>query len=415
MASFLIQDVRIFDGEKTIDNGSVLVEDGNISQVSSGPVAFDGKTYSKPGHTLFPGMIDTHIHADSGNEVALPQSLRFGVTTVCDMHNEWYNIQKLRRQREGGDCADVKTTSFAATIDGGWPAPIVLMHADTPENRAEIATWPKLTDAHSGRQYVQDRVAEGVDYIKLMHESGTVMGQKFPKPTLELQRAVIAEAHRNNLLVVAHATCLPDTLEVLHAGVDGLTHTFIDQPPTPELIAAYKKNDAHCNPTLACMGSGTTEGRATQEKYAHDPRVQHLLDGKSKASMCLCMQFAQTSGATCEHAFETVRRLKRAGVTILMGSDAAGPAVGTAWGLTAHQELSLFVEQCGFTPEEALRAATALPAKRFGFTDRGLVKEGLRADLVLVEGNPLEEIDHTLNLRGVWSEGRLASTYQGLS
>ena len=49
------------------------------------------------------------------------------------MHNEWYNILKLREQRKGGDCADLKTTSFAATIDMGWPMPIVLMTHDTPE------------------------------------------------------------------------------------------------------------------------------------------------------------------------------------------------------------------------------------------------------------------------------------------
>lgn len=77
-----------------------------------------------------------------------------------------------------------------------------------------------------------------------------------------------------------------------------------------------------------------------------------------------------------------------------------------------HQELSLFVNECGFTPAEALRSATAAPAKRFHFSDRGQIKEGLRADLMLVEGNPLEDIDHTLDLRAVWAEGVLCSAYK---
>jgi imidazolonepropionase-like amidohydrolase len=94
------------------------------------------------------------------------------------------------------------------------------------------------------------------------------------------------------------------------------------------------------------------------------------------------------------------------------GSDAAGPAKGTAWGLSVHHELFLFVEHCGFTPAEALRAATALPAQRFGFKDRGLIQAGLRADLLLVEGNPLENIDETLNVRAVWSQGELCSIYR---
>ena len=95
------------------------------------------------------------------------------------------------------------------------------------------------------------------------------------------------------------------------------------------------------------------------------------------------------------------------------GSDAAGPAVGTAWGLSTHQELDLFVNQCGFTPEEALKSATSLPAKRFNLFDRGALKPGMRADLMLVEGNPLDDISHTLDLRGVWIEGNLCSAYQG--
>jgi imidazolonepropionase-like amidohydrolase len=77
-----------------------------------------------------------------------------------------------------------------------------------------------------------------------------------------------------------------------------------------------------------------------------------------------------------------------------------------------HQELSLFVNACGFTPTEALRSATSAPAKRFNFSDRGQIKEGLRADLTLVEGNPMENIEHTLDLRGVWSGGELCSAYK---
>ena len=96
------------------------------------------------------------------------------------------------------------------------------------------------------------------------------------------------------------------------------------------------------------------------------------------------------------------------------GSDSAGPAVGTAWGLSVHHELFLFVKHCNFSPAEALRAATYLNAKRFKFSDRGEIKPGLRADLVLVEGNPLEDIDHTLNLRGVWKDGVLCKTYEGM-
>lgn len=74
--------------------------------------------------------------------------------------------------------------------------------------------------------------------------------------------------------------------------------------------------------------------------------------------------------------------------------------------------MSLFVTECGFTPIEALQSATSLPAKRFNFSDRGQIKEGLRADLLLVEGNPTERIDDTLNIRGVWTKGEICQTYE---
>jgi imidazolonepropionase-like amidohydrolase len=93
------------------------------------------------------------------------------------------------------------------------------------------------------------------------------------------------------------------------------------------------------------------------------------------------------------------------------GSDSAGPALGTAFGLSMHHELYLFVHKAGFTPEEALRAATSVTAKRFKFEDRGRLAEGLNADLLLVEGNPLEDIDVTLNIRGVWRDGKLCSAH----
>jgi imidazolonepropionase-like amidohydrolase len=95
------------------------------------------------------------------------------------------------------------------------------------------------------------------------------------------------------------------------------------------------------------------------------------------------------------------------------GSDAAGPAKGTAFGLSMHQELHLFVHKVGMTPEDALRSATSLVAKCFKFEDRGKIAEGLNADLLLVEGNPLEDIDATLNIRGVWREGNMCSAHAG--
>ena len=97
--------------------------------------------------------------------------------------------------------------------------------------------------------------------------------------------------------------------------------------------------------------------------------------------------------------------LHRAGVPILAGTDAAGVGVlGTAHGISLHGELRLLV-QAGLTPLEALRAATSVPARHFGFTDRGRLAPGLQADFLLVEGDPTANIDDTLSIRGIWRRG----------
>lgn len=77
-----------------------------------------------------------------------------------------------------------------------------------------------------------------------MHESGSCLKVKPRLPTIQLQKAVIDAAHARGLVVVAHALAHDDAVAILNAGTDGTTHTFMDKPPTKELIAAYKKNNA---------------------------------------------------------------------------------------------------------------------------------------------------------------------------
>ena len=319
MASFLIRDVQIFTGEETISNGFIHVSNGKIKAV--GPISsmpeLSIKTYSKPGHTLLPGLIDCHIHADMANPVALPQALRFGVTTVCEMHNERSNVLKLRKQALEPDTASYKTAGQAATIENGWPIPVITAHDKSEETLAEIAKWPKLSNRENVVEYLEWTTREmQPDYIKLMHESGTSMGWPLAKPTVELQRIIVEEANKRGYQTVAHATSLQDTLEVLEAGVNGLTHTMCDQPPTQELVDAYKKNNAWINPTLATIASLTAEGRELQEKFAHDPRVKGLIGEAGVQNMCNCMGFAAQNGKV-EFAYESVRMLKKAGVDIL--------------------------------------------------------------------------------------------------
>jgi len=145
-STFITEDVRIFDGENVISNGYVHVEDGKIKFVGPGSenTSFPPgiKIISRPGHTIIPGFIDAHNHCDKGNETALYQGLRFGVTTIMDLHNEIPNCHKLKKiaREEGRVAADFKCAGVAATIDNGWPEPVVTDHDKSPEVRKKNQT-----------------------------------------------------------------------------------------------------------------------------------------------------------------------------------------------------------------------------------------------------------------------------------
>jgi predicted amidohydrolase YtcJ len=140
MTSFIISDVRIFDGINELPAGYVHVVSGKIKQLGSGAlptVSSNTKIFSRPGHTILPGFIDAHNHLHQGNVEALKQALRFGVTTIMDLHNEVDSFMKLKKVAKGDkvECADFKCAGNAATIENGWPIPVVLAHNKSPEVR----------------------------------------------------------------------------------------------------------------------------------------------------------------------------------------------------------------------------------------------------------------------------------------
>jgi imidazolonepropionase-like amidohydrolase len=124
------------------------------------------------------------------------------------------------------------------------------------------------------------------------------------------------------------------------------------------------------------------------------PQALETLTAPARRSAASDARYAVARGAT--------RMLWEAGVPILAGSDA--PNDGTTYGASMHRELELLVE-AGMRPIEALAAATAAPARAFGLDDRGRIVPGMRADLLLVEGDPTVDITATRRIAGVWKRG----------
>lgn len=149
-----------------------------------------------------------------------------------------------------------------------------------------------------------------------VHESGKGIGHEAIHPSASLQASVVEAAHKHNLLTVAHATSLQDTITVLEAGVDGLAHTFFDEPITAQVIEKYRTNKAFCIPTLTIIGSLTGEGQQLAIDLANDKRASDLLGEQEKQELRDCLNLAAPTSKVA-YAYDSVRQLKAAGIDIL--------------------------------------------------------------------------------------------------
>lgn len=263
-------------------------------------------------------------------------------------------------------------------------------------------------------EFVKEHKANGADYIKLMQENCCSLALPtgaIPVATLELQTALVEAAHAAGLPVVGHALSVDMTEIVLKAGADGLTHTFVDQPPPQSIIDLYKQTGAFVIPTLTVLSSLTGELQEVRERFAEVASAQKIVDDATKQNMVEVIGMKDPA-AKLDYAFQTVAQLQQEGIDVVAGTDAVAGLKGTAIGPSLWMELDLYVERCGMSVLDALNAATALPAKRFGFGDRGVVAEGKRADLVLVKGNVTEKLQALWEgegIVGVWKEGLRAA------
>src|SRR5690606_8028318 len=211
------------------------------------------------------------------------------------------------------------------------------------------------------------------------------------------------EAHQLDKIVIAHILTAEAAKTAIEVGVDGLAHLFIDRPEwTPELIRAIANKGIVVTTCLVLNSS--IIGRSACD-IAHDERVQPKLNDDWKMTMCSC--FNTFPSGKMEDNFNNVKDLYEAGVDILAGTDVSVPMPhlgGLAHGVSIHHEMQLLVRS-GLSPIDALKSATSVIAKRFSLSDRGQIAEGLRADLVLVKGNPIKDISDTLSIVGIWKEG----------
>lgn len=385
--SFSVTDVRVFDGKKAIPHATVVVRNGEIVAVGQNVHApHDLPQIDGTGSTLLPGFIDSHGHSRDRSE--LVRSAQFGVTTLMDMWSLPRYVARMKREQERGratDRADMWSAISPATLPEGYP------YNFTPDEIEE----PTLSSAAEADDFVDARFAEGSDYLKLMIEDLSVT-TPFTIPTLDAEtvRALTRATHRHHRLAVAHVTKGSLAQLAVDNGIDALVHVFVDEPISSALVAKIKRKGIFVVPTLSVEESFVDASGGAE--VVADPDLGPYLTADEIAY--LLSSPGLLTAEQLEIAKANVAALRAVGVPLLSGTDS--PIYGAA----LHRDLELLT-LAGLSPREALTGATSAAADAYGLSDRGRIAPGYRADLLLVDGNPLDDIKATRRIRHIWKTG----------
>jgi imidazolonepropionase-like amidohydrolase len=354
-------------------------------KIPKGAQVVDGR-----GKTLLPGLWDMHAHYEQVEWG--PIYLAAGVTTVRDVGNEFDFIKAVRDAINAGRGLGPRML-LAGIVDGDSRSALGIIRANNAEEARAVVTRYKNA---------------GFNQIKI-----------YSSVKLDVLKAICEEAHKQGLTVTGHIPQGLNAIQGIEAGMDQINHIQylppvlkakdqkpgtpinFDSPEAQQAIQFFKAHHTVIDPTMALM-----------ELILHtsDVPVASFEPGITKVARELAGPLnntgqppaaAEQAKATYEMWIATISALHRAGIPMVAGTDQAVP------GHSLHREIELYVK-AGFTPMEAIQAATLVPARVMGVDNEvGTVAVGKRADLILVEGNPLESISNIRNVRWVVAAGRL--------
>lgn len=430
--TWLIQNARIFVGNgKVIESGSVLIKQGKIAEIYEGSApeakTLKADTIEAAGKTVLPGLIDVHVHlgAPGGlyddwskfdpNKAAdreLEAYLFCGVTAVRSAGDAVETMLKLRKQFGSGEklgtelflCGPLFTTEGGHGTEYGKFLPEAL-RADFI---AQFVRTPKTAD--EARQQVDALAAQHIDAIKGVLEAGAP-GYPFNRMDVSILRAVAEEAHAKNLPVAVHTGKSQDVIDAVALPADSIEHgSFVDEIPDAT-IAEMKAKGIAFDPTLSVVEAFTNfaQGDTTLLKRSLVQQVtrKELLEGTEHAGTS-----AETAGMreglkrypmSLEVGGKNLLKAWRAGVLLVTGSDAGNFLV--LHGPTVQHEIELWVA-AGIPVDVALQAATYNAAKLLRADSRiGTIEKGKEASLLIVDGNPLQDVKALSSVSTVFMKG----------
>jgi imidazolonepropionase-like amidohydrolase/ABC-type multidrug transport system permease subunit len=430
--SFLIRGCRIFIGDgRVVESGGVLVKKGKIEEVFEGETptsdTLKATLIEASGKTLLPGLIDTHVHLgapaavyESGKDYApekimpraLAAQLYSGVTTVKSVGDGIDDVLKVRAKVASGEQigASLYVCGPMFTTEGGHGTEFF---EGMPEamKRLALQQWVRLPrSADEARQQVRELKAAGVDGIKVILEAG-LAGQLFNRLDVQLLRAVADEARAQTLPVVVHTGSSQDISDALRAGANGIEHGSTRDRVPDDLLMSMAKAGVSYDPTLCVVEAFSKVGAQPDDLLSRSLVQQvvpsRLLENTRKAlrsdKMSVLLERLKPFGMGLEQAKENLKRAYQAGVPLVTGSDAGNLLV--FHGPSLHRELQLWVD-AGIPPAAALRSATYNAARLLRMDSQiGSIQKGRDADVLLVDGNPLEDITATERISQIIYKG----------
>lgn len=377
---FSLVGARIVDGttRAPIEDGVVVVRAGRITAV--GPRATvtlpaGGRTIDVRGTTIIPGLWDMHAH------IALPEwgpaYLGVGVTTARDMGGEQHSLMALRDAFGAGRVLGPRLL-LAGLVDGSGPEAFGTVYADTPEQ---------------GRAVVDAYHAAGFQQMKLY----TLI-----KP--DVAGAIIRRAHERGMTVTGHVPRAMTLASMVDSGTDNVAHL----PVRGDTSSAAVKEQLRMLATKHVVVDPTVSWNELLG-HARESPLTSFQPGFAEAPWPLRSSYGSVRSATDSAAanrslrsqLAVIKAMHDAGVRIVAGTDYGLP------GFSLLRELELYVD-AGLSPLDAIRAATAIPADVMGLGgDTGTIEVGKRADLVVLDADPLADIHNLRTGRWVVADGRM--------
>lgn len=357
-SQFTIKNAQVFNGSGFQSAQSVIISNDKIVTVG-GAIPPGINSIDGTGKYLIPGLIDSHVHPASCSNLA--DLAGYGVTTAINMACLNYTTCSQLKGQLG--TTDYITAGEIACGTGSVHA--IAFGVPSAETIGPDTDLSALVDYTFGN---------GSDFFKIVAED--------KGPTLEQQSTMVRLAHQHGSFAATHATLMEYYDQAIQSKADGIQHTPADSLLSKSQISQIRSQGQFVTPTMEFYRLAFS-----------NPALGPVLG----------------FNASCNYSnIQTnVANMHAAGVPIAVGTDSVGSLPGVInypFGRSLHCELQNLVD-AGFGNAEAIQAATAGAAKLYRLYDRGSISTGMRADLLLLNSNPIENITNTLDINAAWVGG----------